>query len=187
MRTVSARERIGYCRQNAKSCPRKCRPSINFYCLKSTRSISSNGIYAEDKAKNAAARDRPKIDRVPKLTASTASRSAYGQFGYVSSRYWSNRLSRSVYFTLLQLFGPHHVLCSRDCYRAVAQRLFLGVLPKPVHATRPDAEASPVMHFTRIPREELPQEIPPDPVLVRPAPAFADLHDAHSHPGFTRR
>jgi hypothetical protein len=56
-----------------------------------------------------------------------------------------------------------------------------------VHAARSDAEISTITHFAGVPRKELPQEAPPDPVPVCPPAALADLHDAHPHPGFARR
>jgi hypothetical protein len=43
------------------------------------------------------------------------------------------------------------------------------------------------MHLARVPGKELPQEVPFKPIPVCPPPALADLHDAHSHPGFARR
>jgi hypothetical protein len=46
---------------------------------------------------------------------------------------------------------------------------------------------STIMHLARVPGKELPQEVPLKPIPVCPPPAVADLHDAHSHPGFTRR
>src|ERR1700682_5653369 len=46
---------------------------------------------------------------------------------------------------------------------------------------------SAIMHLARVPGKELPQEVPLKPIPVCPPPAIADLHDAHSHPGFTRR
>jgi hypothetical protein len=79
------------------------------------------------------------------------------------------------------------VLSARDRRRAITPLLLGGVLPEPVHATRPDAEISTVAHLTRVPRKELPQEARPDPVPECPTPAVADPHDACSHPGFARR
>jgi hypothetical protein len=43
------------------------------------------------------------------------------------------------------------------------------------------------MHLARVPGKELPQEVSLKPIPVCPPPAVTDLHDAHSHPGFTRR
>ena len=82
-----------------------------------------------------------------------------------------------------------HIMCCvrRDRYRTITPLLLFGVLPEPVHATRSDAETSTIMHLARVPGKELPQEVPFNPVPVCPPPALADLHDAHSHPGFTRR
>jgi hypothetical protein len=82
---------------------------------------------------------------------------------------------------------PHHVLRPRDRCRTITPLLLFGVLPEPVHATRSDAETSTIMHLARVPGKELPQEVPFNPVPVCPPPALVDLHDAHSHPGFTRR
>ncbi len=56
-----------------------------------------------------------------------------------------------------------------------------------MHAARSNAEMSTIMHLARVPGKELPQEVPLKPIPVCPPPAVADLHDAHSHPGFTRR
>jgi hypothetical protein len=92
-----------------------------------------------------------------------------------------------VRFVLIQFLGPHHVLRPRHRYRAIASLLRVGVFPEPVHAACPDAEIAAITHLARVPRKVLPQETPPDPVPIGPSPALADLHDAHSHPGFTRR
>jgi hypothetical protein len=46
---------------------------------------------------------------------------------------------------------------------------------------------STITHLARVPGKELPQEVPLKPIPVCPSPAVADLHDAHSHPGFTMR
>jgi hypothetical protein len=46
---------------------------------------------------------------------------------------------------------------------------------------------STITHLARVPGKELPQEVPLKPIPVCPPPAVADLHDAHSHPGFTMR
>ena len=46
---------------------------------------------------------------------------------------------------------------------------------------------STITHFARVPGKELPQEVPLKPIPVCPSPAVGDLHDAHSHPGFTLR
>jgi hypothetical protein len=82
---------------------------------------------------------------------------------------------------------PHHVLRPRDRCRTITPLLLFGVLPEPVHATLSEAEISTITHFARVPGKELPQEAPSSPVPVCPPPALADLHDAHSHPGFTMR
>src|ERR1700675_1412287 len=96
-------------------------------------------------------------------------------------------LFRSLLVALLQFLRPHHVLRPRDRCRTITPLLLVGVLPEPVHAGRSDAEISPITHFARVPGKELPQEPPSCPVPVCPAPALADLHDAHPHPSFTRR
>jgi hypothetical protein len=46
---------------------------------------------------------------------------------------------------------------------------------------------STITHLARVPGKELPQEVPLKPIPVCPPPAVANLHDAHSHPGFTMR
>jgi hypothetical protein len=112
------------------------------------------------------------------------SRPPRGKFRNVSSRWRSSRLSRSPYVTLLQFLRPHHVLRPRDRYRTITPLPLFGIFPEPVHATRSDAETSTIMHLARIPGKELPQDVPFNPVPVCPPPALADLHDAHSHPGF---
>src|SRR5712691_12581558 len=115
------------------------------------------------------------------------SRPPRGKFRNVSGRRRSSRLSRSLYVTLLQFLRPHHVLRPRDRYRTITPLPLVGILPEPVHATRSDAETSTIMHLARIPGKELPQDVPFNPVPVCPPAALADLHDAHSHPGFVRR
>src|SRR5216684_3882283 len=117
-----------------------------------------------------------------------------GKFRNVSSRRWrSSRLSRSRAGSVapepmvLQFLRPHHVLRPRDRCRTITPLLLVRVLPEPVHAERSNAEMSTIMHLARIPGKELPQEVPLKPIPVCPSPAVGDLHDAHSHPGFTRR
>jgi hypothetical protein len=79
------------------------------------------------------------------------------------------------------------VLRPRDRCRTITPLLLLGVLPEPVHAARSDAEISTITQLARVPGKELPQEALSNPVPVCPPPAVADPHDAHPHPGFTRR
>ena len=117
--------------------------------------------------------------------ATKTSRPPRGEFRNVSSRRWrSSRLSRS---TVLPFRLPHHVLRPRDRCRTITPLLLFGVLPEPVHAALSEAEISTIAHLARVPGKELPQEVPFNPVPVCPPPALVDLHDAHSHPGFTRR
>jgi hypothetical protein len=117
--------------------------------------------------------------------ATKTSRPPRGEFRNVSSRRWrSSRLSRS---TVLPFRLPHHVLRPRDRCRTITPLLLFGVLPEPVHATLSEAEMSTIMHLARVPGKELPQEVPFKPIPVCPPPAIGDLHDAHSHPGFTMR
>ncbi len=94
------------------------------------------------------------------------------------------RLSRS---TVPQFLRPHHVLRPRDRCRTITPLLLFGVLPEPVHAALSETKMSTITHFARVPGKELPQEVPLKPIPVCPSPAVADLHDAHSHPGFTMR
>src|SRR6202051_4789965 len=96
-------------------------------------------------------------------------------------------LSRNWLVTVLHFLRPHHVLRPRDRCRTIAPLLLVGVLPEPVHAALSEAEIAAITHFAGVPGKELPQEAPSGPVPVRPPPALADLHDAHSHPGFTMR
>jgi len=116
-----------------------------------------------------------------------SSRPPRGKFRNVASHWRSSRLSRGLYVALVQFLRPHHVQRPRDRYRTITPLPLFGVLPEPVHATRPDAETSTIMHLARIPGKELPQKMPFNPVPVCPPAALADLHDAHSHPGFARR
>ena len=95
-------------------------------------------------------------------------------------------LFRSLFVIMLLPFRlPHHVLRPRDRRRTITPLLLFGVLPEPVHAEMSEAKIAAITHFARVPGKELPQETPSSPVPVCPPPALADLHDAHSHPGFT--
>ena len=114
------------------------------------------------------------------------SRPPRGKFRNVANHWRSSRLSSGLYVALVQFLRPHHVLRPRDRYRTITSLPLFGVLPEPVHATRPDAETSTIIHLARIPGKELPQEVPLKPVPVCPPAALADLHDAHSHPRFAR-
>jgi len=86
-----------------------------------------------------------------------------------------------------QFLRPHHVLRPRDRCRTITPLLLNRVLPEPVHAALSETKMSTITHLARVPGKELPQEVPLKPIPVCPSPAVGDLHDAHSHPGFTRR
>src|SRR5580700_461837 len=92
-----------------------------------------------------------------------------------------------LFVTLLPFLRPHHVLRPRDRCRTITPLFLFGVLPEPVHAARSDTEISTITQLARVPGKELPQEARSNPVPICPPPAVADPHDAHPHPGFTRR
>jgi len=100
----------------------------------------------------------------------------------------SGDFARSSLLVMLLPFRlPHHVLGPRDRRRTITPLFRVSVLPEPVHTARSNAEISAIAQFACIPGKELPQEAPSDPVPICPSTAFADLHDAHPHPGFARR
>jgi len=138
-----------------------------------TRSCSSTRR-VEKRERKGADRPRHKPSRPPR-----------GKFRNVSRRRWrSSQLSRS---TVPQFLRPHHVLRPRDRCRTITPLLLFGVLPEPVHAALSETKMSTITHLARVPGKELPQEVPLKPIPVCPSPAVGDLHDAHSHPGFTMR